>query len=63
MTCAKRFARSTKMKKLWLPYGTAIAYKSYYVMRKKCQRYMDAFLSKCQSNLLHIEPYPSIIGH
>lgn len=62
-TTAKQFVRSTKMRKLVLPYGNIIAYKSYYLLRKKCKRYIDSFLSKCQSHLFHIEPNPSVVGH
>jgi len=60
---AKAFARSRKMSKLELQYGNVIAYKSYYLLHKKCKRYIDAFLAKCGSNLFNIEPHPTIIRH
>ncbi len=62
---AKHFARTTKMKKVELPYGNIIAYKKYYILHKKSKRFIDRFLNKCasSSDLLHIEPDSSIICH
>jgi hypothetical protein len=60
---AKQFARASKMKSIQLSHGNILAYKKYYVLHKKCKRFINAFLSKFKSYLLHIEPNPSIIGH
>lgn len=42
----KRKARGLKMKKLYLPSGNIVAYKSYDLSRKKCNKYIDLFLAK-----------------
>ena len=46
---SKRKAREQKMNKLYFSSGSFLAYKSYDLSRKKCNRYIDALLAKYRS--------------